>query len=246
MLDSSSFHIIEQTESTNNDAIFLCRSKNPPHGTALFARFQTAGKGQRGQLWKSEADANLLMSVLLKNPVIFSEKPFLLSMLVAVVCRELLAKLLTTPVYIKWPNDLIIADRKAGGILIENIYRGKEWQWAVAGIGININQTVFPDQLKHATSVKILSSKNHDSVTLAQTLRQNLVDAFDQFKEIDETNLKQEYNVHLYKKEKEVTLSLNNQTITTIIQQVDSDGQLHTIDKEKRSFRFGEVRWIWE
>jgi BirA family biotin operon repressor/biotin-[acetyl-CoA-carboxylase] ligase len=246
MADSSSFHIIEHTESTNNDAIFLCRSKNPPHGTALFARFQTAGKGQRGQHWESEPDANLLMSVLLKNPLIFSEKPFLLSMLVAVVCRQLLAELLTTPVHIKWPNDLIIADRKAGGVLIENIYRGKEWQWAVAGIGININQTVFPEQLKQATSIKILTSQNHDSISLAQTLQHNLVDAFDQFLHSDEAILTEAYNSHLYKKEEEVELAFHNQILTTTIKQVDSHGNLQTADTDCRTFRFGEVSWIWE
>ena len=62
--------------------------------------------------------------------------------------------------FIKWPNDLYWRDRKAGGILIENIIRGKDWQSAVAGIGININQTSFDPDITNAISLKQITGKS--------------------------------------------------------------------------------------
>ena len=76
---------------------------------------------------------------------------------------------------IKWPNDLYWQDRKAGGILIESIVRSREsgvgsWEWAIIGIGININQTTFPDDLPNPVSLKQITGKNFDPVELAKEL----------------------------------------------------------------------------
>ena len=69
---------------------------------------------------------------------------------------------------IKWPNDIYWRDRKAGGILIENILQGKKWKFAIVGIGININQTLFPASLPNPVSLKQITGKTFNVVELGK------------------------------------------------------------------------------
>ncbi len=137
------FSILDSVDSTNNYAIEKIKHGFGINGKAWFANDQWGGKGQRGKTWESEPGKNIILSITSKPNPLFAENPFYFSALVAATCRNFIAGLTSTPVKIKWPNDLYINDRKAGGVLIENIYKGNSWEWAVIGIGININQIEF-------------------------------------------------------------------------------------------------------
>src|SRR6188474_1138078 len=139
----------------------------PQHGMAIFSHEQTAGKGQRGKNWASEKGSNIALSILLNPYPLSVPDQFKLSVCIAVSVWDLFSKYAGDETKIKWPNDLYWRDRKAGGILIENVIQSSppvsdlvgrqlsvadtkkpienKWQWAVIGIGININQTNFPD-----------------------------------------------------------------------------------------------------
>ncbi|HRI22981.1 MAG TPA: biotin--[acetyl-CoA-carboxylase] ligase, partial [Panacibacter sp.] len=126
---------INSIDSTNNYAVQQLQKGQAIHGTAYFAYEQTAGKGQRGRQWHTQPGENIALSVVLNTKWLQGPRQFGLSMSVAMAAYDLFLKYAVNDTFIKWPNDLYWRDRKAGGILIENMVHGKEWQWAVAGIG---------------------------------------------------------------------------------------------------------------
>jgi len=118
-------------------------------GSCYTADFQTAGKGQHGRNWESEKGQNLLSSYVLelkqlKNDKIWTPADQIgFSAAIALGARAFFGAFAGEQTKIKKPNDIYFRDRKAGGILIENLVRGKEWTWTVIGIGMNINQASF-------------------------------------------------------------------------------------------------------
>ncbi len=141
----------------------LSKSAPFPEGTVIMAVHQFAGKGQQGAIWESEAGKNLTFSLLL-NPV--STAPghqFALTVVVSLALVEFLEKLLPGhQVQIKWPNDIYVDGRKIAGILIENILSGRRWKHAIIGIGMNVNQTVFPEAISdRITSLRLLTGEEY-------------------------------------------------------------------------------------
>ncbi len=133
----------------------LSKSTPLPEGTVIMAVNQYAGRGQKGTLWQSEPGKNLTFSMLLTPTFLAPKHQFALTVAISLAVVRWLESLADVIVKVKWPNDIYIAQKKIGGILIENILKGKVWKSAVVGIGINVNQTVFPDTIReHTTSVK--------------------------------------------------------------------------------------------
>ena len=134
---------LQSIDSTNKYAMGLVHGNHLPdghneaqHGTAIFSHEQTAGKGQRGKNWVSEKDSNIALSILLNPYPLRIQDQFQLSVCVAVSVYEFFLKYTGDETTIKWPNDLYWRDRKAGGILIENVVQSSQsaigsWQWAV-------------------------------------------------------------------------------------------------------------------
>ena len=141
-------------ESTNNYAMGLVRAAMAQHGTAVFSHEQTKGKGQRNKNWLSSKNQNIAISVIVKPGKLSSSELFVLSMMTAVGVHEFLCRYAGDEVKIKWPNDIYWRDRKAAGILIENIWQAGHWEFAVIGIGINVNQSDFGKLGKKAVSLK--------------------------------------------------------------------------------------------
>jgi len=118
-------------------------------GSCYSADFQTAGKGQHGRNWESEKGQNLLSSYVLELKQLKTDKIWTpadqigFSAAIALGARAFFASFAGAQTKIKKPNDIYFSDRKAGGILIENLVRGKDWTWTVIGIGMNINQNSF-------------------------------------------------------------------------------------------------------
>ena len=118
-------------------------------GSCYTADFQTDGKGQHGRVWESEKGQNLLSSYVLELKQLKTGKIWTpadqigFSAAIALGARAFFASFAGAETKIKKPNDIYHRDRKAGGILIENLVRGKEWTWTIIGIGMNINQGSF-------------------------------------------------------------------------------------------------------
>ena len=247
MTEGSFFTILDTVDSTNNYAMARIDDGLAKHGMVWFANEQTAGKGQRGKDWTSEKGKNIAMSLVLNPEQFASGTPgkltrFHLSASVALACFEFLSVYIDGETKIKWPNDLFWRDRKAGGILIENKFQGKTWKWAVVGIGININQTVFDKSLLHAVSLKQITGKTFNPVYLAKELCALMMKKFDEAVSLEKTL--QQYNQLLYKINELVTLRKSGIKFDTVIKEVSVQGKLVTVDAFEREFDFGEVEWV--
>lgn len=247
---------LRSIDSTNKYAMALIHGDLLPdgqgeaqHGMAIFTHEQTAGKGQRGKNWVSQSGANIALSILLNPYPLSVTDQFKLSVCVAISTLDLFMKYAGDETKIKWPNDLYWRDRKAGGILIENmISTGQSttgnWQWAIAGIGININQTVFPADLPNPVSLKQITGINFEPIGLAKELCFIIEKNYQSLIAEDFQSLFNKYQNHLYKKDEKVKLKKSNRVFETTIKGVSETGQLITQHSIEERFEFGEVEWV--
>lgn len=147
------YNIIESTNSKLSSLKNSCPDKQ-----VVAAYEQSAGKGQRGNVWESEPRKNLTFSILFYPTGIQAKDQFLISQAVAVgICSYIRGKGIESE--IKWPNDIYVGGKKICGILIENAIEGSMLKSSIAGIGININQRVFPGYLPNPTSLALLTDR---------------------------------------------------------------------------------------
>jgi BirA family transcriptional regulator, biotin operon repressor / biotin---[acetyl-CoA-carboxylase] ligase len=152
---------LESVDSTNNYTHSLLQDQHIVAGTVILADYQSHGKGQAGNQWFSEKGSNLLFSFLLKPTFLLAEKQFYLSMCVSNGIVAYLNALIPGGA-IKWPNDVYHNGKKLAGILIENTILGNRLNTAIVGVGININQKVFPPELNQATSLYLATGQEQD------------------------------------------------------------------------------------
>ena len=234
---------LDIVDSTNNYAMGLVHAGVAQHGTVVFAHHQSKGKGQRGKSWETEPGANLSFSIILQPHFLVPTQMFQLLAVTALSVRQELEKLIGDEAKIKWPNDLYWRDRKTGGILIENVLRGTQWQWAVVGIGINVNQTTF-GTLRNPVSIKQITGKETAVKDLARSIHSNLLLALDTLKEKGFDLFFQQYNQHLYKRGEQVQLKKGSRIFSTRLNTVSKQGQLQTGIDTEECFDFGEVEWV--
>jgi BirA family biotin operon repressor/biotin-[acetyl-CoA-carboxylase] ligase len=247
---------LQSTDSTNKYAMGLVHGNLLPdgqgeaqHGIAVFSHHQIAGKGQRGKNWMSEKGSNIALSILLNPYPLGITDQFRLSVCIAVSICEFFSKYVGNETKIKWPNDLYWRDRKAGGVLIENVVRSGQWavgswQWAVVGIGININQTAFSDDLPNPVSLKQITGKDFSAIELAKELCFVIEKNYQLIIGGNFETLFNKYQNHLYKKDEKVKLKKGNRVFETTIKAVSETGQLITRHSIEEKFEFGEIEWI--
>ena len=230
-------------ESTNNYAMGLARAGMAQHGMVAFTHEQTKGKGQRHKEWLSLKGQNIAMSVVLEPEEVLSSELFSLSMMVAVAVHHLLSKYIEKDIKIKWPNDIYWRDRKAAGVLIENIWQGQDWKFAVVGIGINVNQTEFADLDTKAVSVKQITGKDFDYVSLAKELCEVLEEKY-QLLLSDSSRLVHQYKTNLYKLQEHIQLKKQQLLFDAKFKDVNSKGQMVVQHAIEETFNVGDIEWI--
>ncbi len=238
------FTELAAVDSTNNYAMAQALQGTANHGHAWFAWRQTDGKGSRGKSWSAAEGQNIILSVLLSPDPLVSGHSFYLSAAVALAAYDFFKVFAGDETRIKWPNDIYWRDRKAAGILIENTMRGNTWQWAVAGIGVNINQTEFSASLSNPVSLKQITGKTYDVVAMAKDLCACLQVRYEQLQQDKETIL-QDYNAVLYKRGEAVKLKKNNAVFNCTIKEVNAFGQLEITGAPLSQVDFGEVEWVF-
>ena len=129
-------------DSTNRQAADLARA-GAPEGVVVVADHQTAGRGRLGRTWEAPPGSSLLMTVLLR-PALDATRLHLVTMAVGLAAADACADVAGFAPELKWPNDLVVRDRKLAGILAEAGFAGSVPQWVVVGIGLNVN---WPEEL---------------------------------------------------------------------------------------------------
>jgi BirA family biotin operon repressor/biotin-[acetyl-CoA-carboxylase] ligase len=140
--------VVEEASSTN-DLVWEAEKRGAPEGFVVFAERQTAGRGQYGRRWESAPYQGLWFSVLLRPPITLNESPRLTSLLAGVAVATIIEET-GCAASIKAPNDVYVAGRKTAGVLVEGRTASDRSYVAVAGMGLNVNQTLedFPADLR--------------------------------------------------------------------------------------------------
>jgi BirA family biotin operon repressor/biotin-[acetyl-CoA-carboxylase] ligase len=196
---------------------------------------QTSGRGRQQKTWDSQCGKNLLMSVLLYPPYP-PQKQFYVCRYVSLAIAEFLTKQLHIDnVYIKYPNDIYIGKRKAAGILIEHFLHGDTINYSIAGIGLNVNQAVFPANLPNPTSIFLETNKEFSPFFCME----NIVENIKQLSDYEPIALEQQYESFLYRKNEYAFYLVEQQSPVPIeakIKGVTANGLLHLSDKNEQSF----------
>jgi len=153
---------LDTVESTQAVLARLAR-EGAPEGTVVTARHQTAGRGRRGRPWWDAPGQSLLMSVLLRPPIPIAQAPQL-SLVAGLAVADALGPAAGVAARIRWPNDVLIGGRKVCGVLPETVSSADgRVGHLLLGIGINVDQSEFPDDLRdHATSLRLATGVSHD------------------------------------------------------------------------------------
>ncbi len=218
----------EITDSTNTRAKQLAE-EGAVHGTLVVANMQTAGKGRRGRSWQQEEGSVIAMSLLLR-PTFSPDKASMLTLLAAHSVAGAIEAVTGLPAAIKWPNDIVINRKKTVGILTE-MSLGVEQaaiDYIVIGIGINVNNTAFPEDIRDmATSLYLEKGERVSrSVLIAESMRRLEAD-YEAFLETEDLSaILQDYNAHLISMNKEVRVLDPKGEYTGISRGMDAQGEL--------------------
>jgi BirA family biotin operon repressor/biotin-[acetyl-CoA-carboxylase] ligase len=170
--------LLETTRSTN-DAILDCVTKETATGVVVFAETQTAGRGQRGNVWESAARKGLWFSVLLRPQKPLTDSIQLTSWAAGCVCQILFQ--FGIEAIMKAPNDILVGDRKIAGVLIEMRAQPRAPHIAIIGIGVNVNHSPqdFSAAIRdRATSLAVIRGCEVDRTAVAISLLRGLDDAY--------------------------------------------------------------------
>ncbi len=210
-------------------------------GVLVIAEEQTSGKGRMGRRWHSDPGQNLTFSILLR-PRISPERVGLLSLLAGVGVAEAVEQITTCSPDCKWPNDLLLSNRKFCGILSETAGNGTA-PAVVMGIGINVNKMTFPDELREgATSLAIETGRMVDRpILLAATLR-NLESLYRMLHAGQAAEIIRRWKTHSRMMGKTVGADRDGGTTRGIASDIADDGSLviRTAEGDRRVYA-GEV-----
>ncbi len=233
----------KQLDSTNTEIARLA-AQGAEHGTVVVADAQTAGKGRRGREWESPAGENIYMSILLRPDCVPDRAP-MLTLVVAYSVAMVLRQLGFTDVQIKWPNDLVLSGKKICGILTEMQLKDSEIDYVVVGVGINVNTSEFPQELKEtATSLYLESGRILDRETMVESVVEHFDKEYRQFLKMQELSfLREAYNDMLVNVGKEVRVLEPGNEYTAYAQGINSEGELlvRTTEGEEKYIYAGEV-----
>lgn len=235
---------VEETHSTNSLLREWLERESLPNCSVIVADFQTAGRGQVGNVWESEKGKNLTFSLVLYPQTMPVKQQFLISQMAALSVKETLDAY-TEGISIKWPNDIYWRDKKICGMLIENDLAGHNLLRSVIGIGINLNQAVFCGDAPNPVSLwQILRQEVDQEVVLRQFLSR--FEAYNQILLAGEKALiHARYMEALYRREGYHSYTDAQGTFSAQIYGIEPTGHLLLQDTEEtiRRYAFKEVSY---
>ena len=233
--------IIELTSchSTNDYALDLIANAEAQSGDVVYAKKQTAGRGQKGNVWLAPEGQNLTFSLILKPLFLRPAYQFELTVFISVaLIRYLKSK--GVEAKIKWPNDIYVYNKKLGGILIENKIKGSKLGYSIIGVGLNINQTDFG--LLNATSLS--NEKN-----IKYAVYEELFNSFEFMNQVYDSlkrgeDLRGEYMQHLIGTKHEILFDDGEQFLSKVVN-VDDYGALELNKKgELKKYGVQDVKFV--
>ena len=233
---------LASTTSTNDEA----RDPKYRHGDVVWAERQTAGRGQRGHAWSSAEGENLTFSFVLEPRFLPVKQQFLLSEAIALALVDTFAAC-GIDASIKWTNDIYVGDRKIVGMLIEHNYSGTTLARSIAGIGINVNQTVFDPSLPNPVSMAQLAGCTFDRTQVLDTFLEKCGHRYRQLEQGEAEVLQEEYRRRMYRLGRRHRYRIPGRgEVEAIIEGVHPTGELllRHADGSSGEYLFGEIEFV--
>lgn len=238
---------LTNTDSTNNHALRLLSEGDLAEGTVISTDDQSDGRGQRGNSWLMKPFKNLALSIILKPSFISTGEQFMLSKVISLATAETIKQCLIDNnadimVKIKWPNDIIVNNKKIAGILIENTINGNNIKYSIAGIGINVNAKI---EIENTTSMIEVLNTEIDLQHLIKTLC-SFIEKYYLLLRSSPEQISREYITQLYRLKEEHHFIINNIKTKGIIEGVAFDGKLLLkINDQLSAFDLKEIQFIY-
>jgi len=231
---------LNEVQSTNQylkDYISLDRDNI--QNIAIYTDNQLNGYGKQGRAWHTEKGHNLSMSVLLKN--INSD---LISIFALNATLNTISELTGLQLFAKWPNDILLDNKKLCGILCENIYNG-DYKYTIIGIGVNVNNSDFPSDLAHkATSLYYKTGRAWDIDKLFECILSTFEVALANF---DVINALQQYRKSCLNIGKNIEIIVNKESMQGKVLAIDDKGHLLVDHGDRiKAYAGGEVSLFYE
>ena len=229
-------------ESTNTYAKTLNRL-DAPHGTVVITEEQTGGRGRLNRHWVATAGENLLFSIIM-YPVFDVQKATLLSFAGALAVTDAIETVTKLSSTCKWPNDILINGKKVCGILLESTVLHSEVEKIILGIGLNVNQTEFPDDLRYkATSLRIESGTEIDRIALLQKILEELENRYKELSLFPPSQIVNDWKMKALIFGKKITVLENEFSFDATAIDVNEDGSLivQTEDGTRKNVVAGDV-----
>lgn len=237
---------VEETDSTNSLLERLSRAQELAEGTVVSARYQTAGRGQAGRQWYSDAGCNVLISLLLRPVFLQPRHQFFLNQALALAIADTVRHFMPGhTVAVKWPNDVLLNGKKVAGLLLECQLEGNSFRQVISGIGLNVNQPQFPPSLPLATSFLLESDRWNDPEQVRSHLLQEIGNRYAQLSHGAYERIGKEYMKNLYGLEQMLAFRSGDRRFRGKITGLSAEGKL-IIDTgaEHEVFGFKEVEFL--
>jgi len=238
---------IEKTDSTNNYLKRIGVDRNLPEGYTVYADYQDAGRGQRGNSWESEKYENLLFSTVVYPIHVDAQNQFILSQIISLAVKEVFDRY-TDNITIKWPNDIYFQQKKISGILIENELTNDKITRSIIGVGINLNQLVFKSAAPNPVSLRQITKKEYNREDFLYEVLERFMyhyklsqsqDNWEEIRDLYKNSLFRKIGWHTYRDNE-------NNVFEAKICDIENSGILVLKTKEGRKlkFAFKEVQFI--
>lgn len=237
---------LDAIDSTNEFLKRLSNQQEIENYTVITAENQFNGKGQMGSKWDSESGKNLIMSVLVKGFLFDYESIFNLNVVVSLAVIRVLKNYNIPDLSVKWPNDIMSANKKIGGILIENSLKGDGTITSVVGLGLNVNQLQF-ENLPRASSLALICDAIFDKDEILDRIVTELEQIIENY-QFESSLYWEEYCAGLFKIGKPVAFSdENSENFMGIIKGVSSIGKLQILleDDSICEYNLKEVQMLY-
>ncbi|MCF7567220.1 biotin--[acetyl-CoA-carboxylase] ligase [Sabulilitoribacter arenilitoris] len=237
---------LDAIDSTNSFLKEMICTETVTDYTIVVAEYQTNGRGQMGTNWDSEKGKNLMFSLFKDLSIHVVEFPFYISMAISLAILKTLKALNIPDLHIKWPNDILSADKKICGILIENVIKNK-LNSTIIGIGINVNQTEF-NNLPKASSLKNITGVHYNLDEILQNIIKYTKAYSECLQQGEYEAVKNEYEANLFRKNKPSTFkNTEGELFSGFIKGVTKYGKLMVTleDEVVKKFDLKEVTLMY-
>ena len=237
----------DELDSTNSYAIELLSKNKPSEGTVISAWNQAKGRGQIGSSWESEAGKNLTISLILYPTFLPIKQQFLLNQAISLSIYDFISRFIKNGVCIKWPNDILVFDKKIAGTLIQNILSSNIFQTSIVGVGLNVNQTQFLSDAPNPTSLKIETNKDFELLNTIELLCGDIEKRYLQLRSDKSGIIQKDYLSKLFRYQEDAIYQRmdNNEVFNGKIVGIEDSGKL-IIDHSngQSSFSIKEIKFL--